>query len=455
MNANETARKILQNIGGEDNIKAFTHCATRLRFDINDDSLIKKEELNAIKEVLAVVDKGGQLQVVIGPAVENVYNELVPMLKDTAAEAPVVDDKGTAAADAQALKRKQSVFSRVMSYVSGAIQPTLPVLIGAGMINAVLAIAVAFGLSKEGGTYVAWTALANIGFAYLPVFIAYSAARKLGTNEYIASLISLGMIVCFNQQETMSIFEIAIPNIKFSNSIIPVLLMVPVLYLVDKFCKKVIPAAAHFTIKPLIMLLVMVPLMLFVFGPIGALIGSALANVCIWLMNTIGSISMAVLAATHPIMVMFGMHYLFTPVMANELAQNGYTFVLSRALAANFAMAGAALAVGIKAKKMENKSIGFSSCVAALLSVTEPALFGCLIRLRKPLISACAAAGLTGIFIGIFKVRAYAIASPCLLSLPIYIGEGSLTNFILACVGAVMGFGLGFIITYVIGFKEE
>lgn len=451
MKENEVARKILENVGGADNIKSFTHCATRLRFDIKDSSIIKKDDLNAIKEVIGVVDKAGLIQVVIGPAVESVYNELVPLLKNIAAQKPVVDDKMAAKAD----NNKQSIFSRVMTYVSGAIQPTLPVLIGAGMINAVLAVAVLFGLDKTGGTYIAWAAVANIGFAYLPVFVGYSAARKLGTNEYVSAFLSLAMIVCFNQQKAMSMFGIAIPNIKFANSIIPILLMVPVLYLVDRLWTKIIPAALHFTLKPLFMIIIMVPLILFIFGPSGALIGSGLAYMCIWLMDKFGSISMAVLAALHPITVMFGMQYLFTPIMVNEVAQNGYSFVLGRALAANFAMAGAALAVGIKAKKIENKSIGFSSCVTALLSVTEPALFGCLIRLRKPLISACVAAGISGTFIGIFKVKAYAIASPTLLSLPIFIGGESMANFTLACVAAAMGFGLGFIITYVVGFKED
>ncbi|MEY8356017.1 PTS transporter subunit EIIC [Lachnospiraceae bacterium 54-53] len=452
MKTKEVARKILENIGGSNNINTFTHCATRLRFDIKDDSIIKKEELNSMKEVLGVVDKNGQFQVVIGPAVESVYKDLVPLLQNVAVERPAVDDKMAAEEDNM---KKQSVFSRVMSYVSGAIQPTLPVLIGAGMINAVLAIAVLLGLDKEGGTYIAWAAVANIGFAYLPVFVAYSAARKLGTNEYIAAFLSLAMIVSFNQQEAMSMLGIGIPNIKFANAIIPSLLMVPVLYQVDRLWTEIIPAAFHFTLKPLFMVIIMVPLILFVFGPAGALIGSGLAYMCIWLMDTIGSVAMAVLAALHPITVMFGMQYLFTPVMVNEVAESGYSFVLDRALAANFAMAGAALAVGVKAKKNENKSVGFSSCVTALLSVTEPALYGCLIRLRKPLISACAAAGVSGMFLGIFQVKAYAIASPTLLSLPIFIGGESMMNLFLACAGAAIGFGLGFIFTYVVGFKEE
>lgn len=452
MKANEVAKKILENIGGSENVRTFTHCATRLRFDIKDNSVVKMDELKGIKEVMGVVDKGGLFQVVIGPAVENVYREMVPLLKDAALEQPAVNDKSAVEADS---KLKQSTFSKVMAYVSGAIQPTLPVLIGAGMINAVLAVAVLFGLDKASGTYVAWAAIATIGFAYLPVFVAFSAAKKIGTNEYIAAFLSLAVIVSFNQKDGLSMLGLAIPNIKFANSIIPVLLMVPVLYLVDRLWTKFIPAALHFTLKPVFLMLVMAPLVLFVFGPIGALIGSGLAYGCIWLIESIGSIAMAVLAALHPITVMFGMQYLFTPVMVNEVAQTGYSFVLGRALAANFAMAGAALAVGVKSKKNENKSIGFSSCITALLSVTEPALYGVLIRLRKPLVSACIAAGLSGAFVGIFQVKAYAIASPTLLSLPIFIGGESMSNFFLAVAGAALGFGLGFVITYAVGFSED
>lgn len=451
MSKQETARKIVEYIGGAENVESFTHCATRLRFAIKDESKINMEALNALKEVLGVVNKGGQFQLVIGPAVEQMYNQLTPLMKGAVAAAPVKDD----AAAAEDRGKKQSLFNSVMAYVSGAISPTLPVLIGAGMINAVLAVAVLLGLDQTGGTYTTWSAVANIGFTYLPVFVAFSAARKLRTNEYLAAMVSLAMIVCFNQQAEMSIFGLPIPNVKYANCIIPVLLMVPLMVGVDKLCSKWIPAAAHFTIKPLVVFGITTPIMLFVFGPIGAAIGGALANGCIWLMNTVGSLAMAVLAGLHAITVMFGMHYLFTPIMTNELAETGATFVLGRALAANFAMAGAAMAVGVKAKKPENKSIGFSSSVTALLSVTEPALYGCLIRLRKPLICACAAAAITGLFLGAFHVVAYAIASPCLLSLPIFIGGDSMMNFVLACVGTAMGFGLGFVFTYVVGFDEE
>ncbi|MBP3819162.1 MAG: PTS transporter subunit EIIB, partial [Butyrivibrio sp.] len=263
MSLHESAVNIVEYVGGEGNIQTFSHCATRLRFTLADDKLVKEDKLKETKGVLGIVNKGGQYQVVIGPTVEKMYNEITPLLKKIS----------NGNVDVKAQEKEKTKFDVVMSYISGAISPVLPVLIGAGMINAVLAIANLMGLAKDSGTYQAWAQIANIGFTYLPVFVAFSAARKLRTNEYIAAMISLAMIVCFNQQDGLSVFSAAIPNIKFANSIIPVLMMVPVMKIVDDLCNKVIPAAAHFTIKPLILLGIMAPFTLFVFGPIGAFVG--------------------------------------------------------------------------------------------------------------------------------------------------------------------------------------
>lgn len=438
-------QRILDLIGGSSNIKSMTHCATRLRFDIVNHDKVSSKEIEELNGVLGLVNKGGQMQIIIGPSVEKVYNKLTKIVNTDESAGPVDETNQTS---------KKRVMDVVLSYISGSIQPTLPVLISAGMISAILAVAVFFGMDNESATYLIISGVVNVGFAYLPVFVAYSAAKQIGTNEYIAAFLSLVTLTNFNQLEGAEIFNIVLPNIKYMNSIIPVLLMVPILYLVDKLCDKVIPSAAHFTVKSLVLVVVTLPLLLFVFGPIGSLIGGLLANICIWLMDTTGPIALAVLAALHPITVMFGMHYLFTPIMTNEVAMVGFSYVLGRALAANFAMAGAALAVGVKAKKAVNKNSGYTSSITALVSVTEPALYGCLIRLKRPLVSACIAAGISGGFLGIFKVKAFAIASPNLLSLPIYIGGEGMSNFVLACLGALIAFVLGFVLTYIIGFKE-
>ena len=253
--------------------------------------------------------------------------------------------------------------------------------------------------------------------------------------------------------EGLTIFGIPVMTVKYTSNIVPALLMVPVMAQLDKLILKVTPDAVKSILRPFILAMVMFPLTLLVLGPIGTIIGSALANFCVWL-TSFGGLSMAVLSALHPLLVMVGMHTIITPLIVNEITTVGSSLLFSKALAANLAIAGAALAVGVKAKNAENKQAGLSTGVTALLSVTEPALYGCLIRLKKPLVSAIIASAITGIFIGVFDVRAYATASCSFLTLPIFMG-GTMTNFYLACAAAVLATVLGFVITWFIGFDEE
>ena len=213
------------------------------------------------------------------------------------------------------------------------------------------------------------------------------------------------------------------------------------------------PNAIKAIIRPFVLAMVMFPLTLLALGPIGTLIGTALANFCVW-MTSFGGLSMAVLSALHPVLVMVGMHTIITPLIVNEIAAVGSSLLFSKALAANLAIAGSALAVGVKAKKAENKQAGISTGITAALSVTEPAVYGCLLRLKKPFVSAIIASAITGIFIGIFDIRAFATASCSFLTLPIFMG-GAMSNFYLACAAAVIATVLGFIVTWLIGFDED
>lgn len=229
-------------------------------------------------------------------------------------------------------------------------------------------------------------------------------------------------------------------------------MMVPVLAALDKVIVKYSPNAIKSVVRPFVLSMVMFPVTLLVLGPIGTLVGKLLAQFCIWV-TSFGGLSMAILSALHPLLVMVGMHTIITPLIVNEITTVGSSLLFSKALAANLAIAGAALAVGFKAKKAENKEAGISTGITALLSVTEPALYGVLIRLKKPLISAIIASAITGVFIGIFDIRAYATASCSLLTLPIFMG-GPMSNFYLACAAAGIAVVLGFVITWFMGFDE-
>lgn len=445
-NYKELASQIVDYIGGPENVDTHTHCMTRLRFTLKDDSKAQTEALKALKGVQGVIEKGGMYQVVIGTDVEQLYNEVAPLLGNAKATEVVnenLDDK-----------KKETVTNKIFTFISGCITPTLPVLIGSGLISAVLALLTNFNiLAKDANTYVLLNALANAAYQYLPVMVAYAGARRLKTNEYVAAFIMLALCSStISGVEGLSIFGISLTTVKYTSNIVPALMMVPVLAAFDKVIVKYSPNAIKSVVRPFVLSMVMFPVTLLVLGPIGTLVGKLLAQFCIWV-TSFGGLSMAILSALHPLLVMVGMHTIITPLIVNEITTVGSSLLFSKALAANLAIAGAALAVGFKAKKAENKEAGISTGITALLSVTEPALYGVLIRLKIPLISAIIASAITGVFIGIFDIRAYATASCSFLTLPIFMG-GAMSNFYLACAAAVIATVLGFVITWFMGFDE-
>ncbi len=447
MDYKKTAADIVELVGGKENISAHTHCMTRLRLVIKDESKVREDELKKLAGIQGIVNKGGQYQIVIGPDVEQLYNELAPLVPTAEAQEVVKENLD---------EEKETIWNRVLSYISGSVTPALPVLIGSGMISAVLALcANLLKVDTAGSTYQLFNTLANAAYTYLPVLVAFAAARRLKTNEYVAAFIILALCMpAISGVADLKIFGLPLTTVKYTSNIVPALLMVPVMAFLDRYIVKYSPKSVVSIIRPTILAAVMFPLTLLVLGPIGTWIGQALANFCVAI-TSLGGISMVILSALHPLLVMVGMHTVITPLIVNEITTYGSSLLFSKALAGNLAIAGAALAVGVKAKKTENKTAGLSTGVTALLSVTEPALYGVLIRLKRPLIGALIGAAITGLFIGIFDIRAYATASCSLLTLPIFMGGDSMSNFYLACAAAVIAVILGFVATWIIGFKED
>ena len=447
MDYKKTAAAIVELVGGKENINAHTHCMTCLRLTLNDKAKAKEEELKKLEGIQGVVYKGGQYQIVIGPDVEQLYNELAPLVPAAQAQEVVKENLDG---------EKESIWNTVLSYISGSVTPSLTVLIGSGMISAVLALcANVFKVDTAGMTYQLFNALANAAYSYLPVFVAFAAARRLKTNEYVAAFIVLALCSsAISGVADLKIFGIPLTTVKYTSNIVPALLMVPVMAFIDRYIVKYSPKSIVSITRPTILAVVMFPLTLLVLGPIGTWIGQALANFCVAI-TSLGGISMVILSALHPLLVMVGMHTVITPLIVNEITTYGSSLLFSKALAGNLAIAGAALAVGLKAKKTENKTAGISTGITALLSVTEPALYGVLIRLKKPLIGALIGAAITGLFIGIFDIRAYATASCSFLTLPIFMAPDSMTNFYMAVAAAIIATVLGFAATWLIGFKED
>lgn len=439
----ESAKKIIALVGGMENVVSYTHCATRLRFQLKDSSLAEPEKLKTVNGVIGVVDNGGIFQVIIGPKVDVMYKEIQKAFGDST--------NTTAAAEST----KQSFWNSILGYISGSITPNMPVMIASGLISAVLALLTQIGvLQADSSTYTVWKSVADAVFYFLPALIAVSAARKLNSSPYMAAFITLATIhLSANIGEGMTMFGLAIPAVTYSANIVPVLLMVPVLAWLEKLMDKYLPKEASFILKPFVCAIVILPVTLFVLGPVGNMIGVLLAQACVWLAGY-GGIAYGLIALVAPLLLVTGMHTMLIPVIVNEIMTLGFSYTFSFNIAVNFAIAGAALAVGLRAGKQEERSLGWSTGITALLSVTEPALYGCLIPLKRPLLSACVASGISGVLVGLLKVKGFAPASVSVLTMPIFIGDDP-SNFVKACIVAVVALVLGFVLTAVTFQKEK
>lgn len=446
-------KSILEKVGGEKNISALNHCATRLRFNLNDNSIPVDAEVKAIPGVMGVVKKGGQYQVVIGSDVANVYKAISGMtnIQDGSKE--------------EGPKEKKKILDVIIDTMSGIFTPILPAITAAGMIKAVLALLVAFKLvSNETTIYQVLNFMADAAFYFLPILLASSAAKKFKCNPYLAMMLG-GILLHPNlismveqSKETGEVIKfgfLTITNASYSSSVLPIILIVWFMSYVEPIADKISPKPVKFFTKPLITIFVTGLVGLIVIGPIGYIISNYIAD-GVNALNTYCSWLVPVLVGTlSPLLVMTGTHYGLVPIGINNRMTMGYdTLVYPGMLASNVAQGGAALAVSIKSKKTDVKSLASSSGITAVCGITEPALYGVNLRFKTPLYASMIAGGIGGLFMGIFGVKNFSGGSPGFLTLPSYIGDDTLTSFYFACIGAVISVVLAFVITLII-FKDE
>ncbi len=451
MNAKVTAEKILQEVGGEKNVQNLTHCVTRLRFSLHSMEGVDEEKVKQIPGVLGVVNKGGQFQVIIGQEVPVVFAEVQKL----------GSFGGPAAKGApEPEKEKKTGLNLVLDTLAGIFSPVMPLIAGAGMVKALLSILTLFSLiDKSGNLYYFLNFIADASYYFLPVFLAASAARKFGCNMQMAML--MGAILLHpnfsalgSSGDIIRVLGIPVRMVTYSSSVIPIILIVFVLSYVEKFVEKITPAVIKFIARPLLTILIMAPLALVVLGPIGSIIGDGLVFVLLSIEKIAPWILPTVIGAFMPFLVMTGMHYSLLPAYVNSLATLGYETVIGPGnLPSNIAQGAAALCVAMKTKNKEFRQLSISSGVTALLGVTEPALFGVNLRLRKPLIATTIGGGLGGLYAGITGVQRFGGGGAGLAAIGLYVGPDS-SNVINALIAAAIAFAVTFIIQWKLGFED-
>lgn len=453
------AREILDKVGGEKNVAQVTHCMTRLRFNLKDESKAAPEdEVKAVKGVLGVVRSGGQYQVIIGQTVNKVYDEVMKI------------GGFSSGTDTNLVKEKEKLTPKkvgmnILNYLSGSLTPLIPVIIAAAMVKTLLAVLgpSMLGVVQEGDNlYTLLTFVGDAGFYFLPILIGYTASIKMGLNPAMgmfmgAILVHPTMIQMATEGVTgFTVYGIPMSVQNYSSSVIPIILSVWIMSYIYKFLNDKLPAALRTIFAPTITIFVMLPVSLCLLAPLGSIIGQYISAGLLSFGSVGGFIAVAVIAAIWEYLVMSGMHIVMVVTMMTMIMQNGSESLVSPAAScATMAAVGMALGAALRMKDKEEKAMGIGFFVSGILGgVTEPALYGVGFKYKKPLIGMMIGGAVGGLYAGITHVAVYGMGATNFLMIMTYAGGGS-ANLINGTISLVLSLVVGAAATYVLGLGEK
>lgn len=446
-NYDQLAKEIIFLIGGENNIVNLTHCVTRLRFKLKDETKTDENSLSKLKGVISIVKGNGQFQVVVGNAVEDIFNAI--QRQYSIGETEVKEEK-----------KSGTLFTRALNMMSAILNPIVIALAGAGMIKALLVIlTTTLGiLDTSGGTYKILAAAGNSVFYFLPLFLAYSSAKAFKCNPYIALAIVATLMepnftkLMSKPGDMTSFLGIPVVLIGYSGSLVPAIVSILIYSKLEKVLKKFIPKNIELFALSFVALLIMVPLTIIVIGPIGVYLADQVGNLVNFLSVKNGLLTGAVIGAGWTFLVMLGVQWGVVPIMINNISTYGYDVIRPMIAAATFASAGAAFGVFLKAKNKENKAYALSATIPALLGgITEPIVYGISLKYRKPFIAQVIGGAIAGEFMGMMHTKAIVYVFPALTTLPAFLGE----TFVYYVIGITLAFVITAVITYFLGIDEK
>lgn len=447
-NYDQLSKDIVKYVGGTDNVISLFHCATRLRFKVKDSNAVDKESLSQLSGVIKVLDSGGQTQVVIGNHVADVYEAI---FKNT----DLKKDDNAVEEDAPGDKNLLNVF---IETISGIFAPILGAMSGAGMLKALLICCTTFNLlTPEMGTYRILYAAADGLFTFLPLFLAYTAAKKFKANEFVSIAIAAALLypdltAAFSAGESLTFLKIPVVLVSYTSSVIPIIVSVFVQSKLEKLLNKVIPTIVKGFIVPLLSLGITVPATYLVIGPISDMIGKGLAAGYTGLVSLNPIIAGGILGLIWPAAVLFGVHWGFVPIVMNNIATYGRDTLFVITGPNNMAQAGATLGVFLKTKNKELKNIAGPAALSAVLAgITEPAIYGVTLRFKKPFFIGAVFSGIAGAIVAAAGTSAPTLLTVSLLTIPGYVGVG-FVGFLIACVIAYFGAA---IVTYLFGYSDD
>lgn len=448
------AENVVTFLGGKSNISFFTHCVTRLRFNVKDKGLVKTKPIEAMPGVVGSQWVGDQYQIIIGTAVEDAYRLICA--KNGLEELPEVP-----ADDLPAEKLSfKTVMNKVFDAISGSLAPIIPILTCGGMLKILMMFMEFVGMPTDAGAYQIISFVQNGCFYFLPVFIAAFAAKKFRTNVGVAMIIGSMLlhptwVDITETVDAIDFFGIPVYLASYSSTVFPAFLSVFIMSYVERFINKWCPDLLKGIVVPVGTLLIMIPISFCIVAPLGRIFGDYLSGAIIWLYNTTGFLGVAVFAGCLPFIIITGMHYAFFSYFLNEFATKGMEpFYCISNYIMNISVGAASLAVAIRTRNKEAKSTYLAAAFTAIVAgVSEPSLFGVAFRYRKALFCTMIGCFAGGALAGLLHVMTYIKTSFGLAGIAAFIGGEGMTNFIFALVAIGAGALITFILTF-IAFKD-
>lgn len=442
MTNKELASKILELIGGKENVSACAHCITRLRVTIKDLSMIKEEEIQKLPGVMGTNTVETQFQVILGPKVADVFFEFEPLvgIKNNTSQS----------------KEKKKILSVILDTFTGIFTPILPAIIGAGLLKGILLGLMFAGiLSSDSEAYKILMVFSDAAYYFLPMLLAASTATHFKCNRYVALaiagvMIHPDMVTMLTDGKVHHLLGLPITSTTYGSTVLPIVLTIFVMSYIEKFLAKIVPSILRTILVPLCTLLITGSLGLLILGPIGSIVSNAIASNFLTFYVSHGVIAGAIFSGLFPLMVLLGIHNGFTPVMVQCLSTYGVEYLMGLNVASNSAQAGATFAVALKTKNKDFKSLAGTAGLNAILGITEPALYGITSKLKRPLIGVCIGGAFGGAIAGFFHVAATGMATGPIIGIPLFLTD----TFIWFVVSCVVAFIISFAIVMVIGFED-
>lgn len=452
------ASSVVDAVGGVGNVTNLTHCMTRLRFILKDEAKASDETVKNIPGVMGLDKQGGQYQIIIGNNVAAAYKEILALGVD-----------GGATVDASEQPKQKWTLKRVgmtiLDAIIGTMTPLIPAIIGGSMVKLLAMLLLMTGVVGEtNSTYVLLNTIGDAAFFFLPILVAVSASKKFGTNTYLAVAIAglmvhpvfMDLMAKAAEGQAVTLAMLPITSVKYTYTIIPAIVMSWLLRYIEAGVDRITPLVTKNFLKPMLILLVGAVIAISIVGPTGVWLGNGISAVVYGIHGKLGWLAVAIVGAIWPLLVMTGMHRVFTPTIVTTIAETGSeAMVMPSEIGANMSLGGVSLAVAFKTKNRELRQTALAAASSALIAgITEPALYGVAIRLKRPMIASVITGFSAGAVAGLAGLASHSMAAPGLFTSVQFIDKDNPTSILWIAAVMAISVVVSFALTLILGFED-